>query len=60
MICVIIYTKIYAMFYLSFCIKFCPVGGFNPRTMGEERNAFGPRKIQDEATAGTTTGTMWD
>ena len=48
------------MFYLSFCIKFCPVGGFNPRTMGEERNAFGPRKIQDEATAGTTTGTMQD
>ena len=47
------------MFYLSFCIKFGPVGGFNPRTMGEERTAFGPRKIQDEATAGTTTGTMW-
>ena len=41
-------------------IKFGPVGGFDPGTMGDERTVDDPGTIGDEKTTGTTTGTMWD
>ena len=41
-------------------IKFGPVGGVDPGTMGDERTLDDSGTIGDETAAGTTTGTMWD